>query len=159
MKKVINWDDMQGIRERKLVLAAGVYDILTVAHIRHLEWGAKQGDVLIVGLTPDDKVNKGAQRPCFKLKHRIAQLSALTFVDHIIVNRHFDYCSMIQELKPDFYLKGPDVRRKPTESLEREMDVVIGYGGKVIFSPDKFEFHTTEVLKQYEVEELRGVQE
>ena len=157
-KKVVDWDEMHGIRERTIVLAAGVYDILTIAHIRHLEWGSKQGDVLIVGLTPDDKVNKGKDRPCFKLKHRISQLEALTLVDHIIVNRHNDYCQMIDELRPDFYLKGPDIQTKPTENFEKEREVVLSYGGKIIFSPG-FQFHTTEVLKQYEVEELRGVQE
>ena len=157
-KKVIDWDKLRNIRERTVVLAAGVFDILTVAHIKHLEWGAKQADILVVGLTPDEMVDKGRLRPCFKLRHRIQMISALTFVRHIVINRRYNYCEMIETLQPNFYLKGPDIRRKETLNFKLEKECLLRFGGRVLFSPGNIEFHTTEVLKHYDKEQLNEIE-
>ncbi len=42
-----------------VVLCHGVFDLLHIGHIKHLEAAAAQGDALVVTVTPDQFVNKG----------------------------------------------------------------------------------------------------
>ena len=50
---------------RFVVLAHGVFDLLHIGHIYHLQEARAAGDVLIVTLTADQHVNKGPGRPVF----------------------------------------------------------------------------------------------
>ncbi|MBT6911667.1 MAG: adenylyltransferase/cytidyltransferase family protein, partial [Rhodospirillaceae bacterium] len=49
----------------EVVLAHGVFDLLHMGHVRHLEAARAEGDLLIVTLTADRYVNKGPGRPIF----------------------------------------------------------------------------------------------
>ena len=46
---------------KTIVHCHGVFDLLHIGHIRHLERARRMGDVLVVTVTPDHFVNKG---PC-----------------------------------------------------------------------------------------------
>ena len=46
-------------RGKTIVLAHGVFDLVHMGHVRHLEAAAAEGDVMIVTITPDEFVNKG----------------------------------------------------------------------------------------------------
>ena len=48
---------------KKVVLCHGVFDLLHLGHIRHLQEAKGLGDVLVVTLTEDKFVNKGPNRP------------------------------------------------------------------------------------------------
>ncbi|MGD0615134.1 MAG: adenylyltransferase/cytidyltransferase family protein, partial [Verrucomicrobiota bacterium] len=50
---------------KRIVHCHGVFDLLHIGHIKHLEAARKLGDVLVVTLTPDRFVNKGPHRPAF----------------------------------------------------------------------------------------------
>jgi cytidyltransferase-like protein len=50
---------------KKIVHCHGVFDLLHIGHIKHLEAARKLGDALVVTLTPDRFVNKGPHRPAF----------------------------------------------------------------------------------------------
>jgi cytidyltransferase-like protein len=60
---------------RKVVHCHGVFDLLHIGHIKHLEAARKLGDVLVVTITPDRFVNKGPKR---WLRSRVWTLWALT---------------------------------------------------------------------------------
>ena len=67
-KKILKFDEIskhvQKYRGRKkLVLCHGVFDLLHIGHIKHFEDAKKQGDILIVSITPDKHVNKGPNKP------------------------------------------------------------------------------------------------
>ncbi len=62
---------------RRIVHCHGVFDLLHVGHIRHLEQAKKLGDVLVVTLTPDRFVNKGAGRPAFSEALRAEVVASL----------------------------------------------------------------------------------
>ena len=128
------------------VLCHGVFDILHPGHIRHLEWAKKQGSVLIVSLTADDQVQKGPGRPHFSLYYRMMVVDALQAVDYVVAAKSADAIDVIEKLRPDIYVKGPDIKRNPTAAFIREKDLVKSYGGKVLFSPDDVEFHSTDIL-------------
>ena len=73
-KKIIDLDKLSSLvvkykkRKRKIVLCHGVFDLLHLGHIKHFEEAKKQGDVLIVTVTPDKHVYKGPNKPVFTLK-------------------------------------------------------------------------------------------
>ena len=50
---------------KKVVQTHGVFDLLHVGHIRHLEEARTMGDVLVVTITRDEYVDKGPHRPAF----------------------------------------------------------------------------------------------
>ena len=70
----------------KVVLAHGVFDLLHIGHIRHLEAAANEGDFLIVTLTADKFVNKGPDRPVFSELLRAEAVAALECVDLVSIN-------------------------------------------------------------------------
>jgi hypothetical protein len=47
---------------RKIVHGHGVFDLLQIGHIKHLEAARQLGDALVVTLIPDHFVNKGPHR-------------------------------------------------------------------------------------------------
>src|SRR4051794_27714428 len=49
----------------RVVMAHGVFDLLHMGHLRHLEEARQFGERLIVTVTPDRFVNKGPGRPVF----------------------------------------------------------------------------------------------
>jgi len=50
---------------KRIAHSHGVFDLLHIGHIRHLEQARKLGDVLVVTLTADQYVNRGPHRPVF----------------------------------------------------------------------------------------------
>ena len=75
-------------KSKRIVLCHGVFDLLHVGHIKHLEKAKRYGDKLVVTVTPDKYVNKGPNRPAFNEKLRLEALAALDSVQrtcgHII---------------------------------------------------------------------------
>ena len=74
--------DLTALRgtNKRIVQCHGVFDLLHVGHIRHLEQAKRLGDVLVVTVTPDEFVNKGPHRPAFPAELRAEGLAALDCV-------------------------------------------------------------------------------
>ena len=68
---------------RKVVLCHGVFDLLHMGHVRHLEEARSHGDILIVTITADAYVNKGPGKPVFSAALRAEMLAALSCVDFV----------------------------------------------------------------------------
>ena len=47
----------------KIVHCHGVFDLIHIGHIKHLQSAKNEGDFLVVSLTSDKFVNKGPNRP------------------------------------------------------------------------------------------------
>src|SRR3989304_6298329 len=112
---------------KKVVLAHGVFDMLHVGHIRHLEQAKQMGDVLVVTLTPDKYVNKGPNRPAFPQELRTEVIASLGIVDYVAVNRWPLSVETIKLLKPDIYAKGQDYKaaeKDITGGIVPEMEAV-----------------------------------
>lgn len=133
-----------------VVLCHGCYDILTVSHIRHLEFAKSRGDILVVSVTGDRYVNKGKNRPHFKDEHRAKMLSALNCVDYVTVSNFENALPIINALKPHVYVKGMDT--KITETFKQEREAVEKHHGRVVFSPNVWEQHTSDVMQTLRTE-------
>ena len=55
---------------KKIGLCHGVFDILHIGHINHFLEAKKKCEILIVSLTKDEFINKGPNRPVFKIENR-----------------------------------------------------------------------------------------
>ena len=117
-------------RGEKLVFTNGCFDLIHVGHLRYLEKARCMGDFLVIGLNSDESVRnlKGEGRPFVTEMERAEVLSALVFVDYILIFSDLRPYNLIEKLKPDFHVKGGDYNK---EDLP-EKPLVEQYGGKVV---------------------------
>ncbi|MBI5417864.1 adenylyltransferase/cytidyltransferase family protein [Candidatus Poribacteria bacterium] len=132
--------------KKKIVLAAGCFDVLHVGHIRYLEEARKLGDFLVVGINGDEAINKmkGDGRPYINQDERAEILSALYCVDFVVIYEETTTKNLLMELKPDFYAKGTDYK---AENVPWN-DVVESYGGKVVIVGDPKTHSSTELIER-----------
>ena len=116
---------------KTIVTTNGCFDILHVGHVRYLEKAKELGDVLIIALNSDDSVRrlKGPNRPINNQNDRIEVLSALSFVDYIVLFDETSPADLLAFIKPDIHVKGADYSM---ETLP-ELKVIVENGGRVEF--------------------------
>ena len=121
-----------------IIHAHGVFDLLHVGHIRHLEQAKELGDILVVTITPDRFVNKGPHRPAFTEKLRAHALAALQSVDYVAVTDSPTSVEAIELLKPDTFVKGKEFKefKDMTGAVTHEAEAVKASGGKIKFVGD-----------------------
>lgn len=134
-----------------IVHCHGVFDLMHPGHIRHLEASRREGDVLVVTVTPDEYVNKGPGRPVFNQRLRAETLAALQCVDFVAINECPTAVEAIVLLQPDVYVKGNDyVRRENdiTGKIYDEEQAILSVGGRIHFTDD-ITFSSTHLLNAY----------
>ena len=89
LKKIKTREELRAIVEalksegKVVVQCHGCFDILHPGHFRHLAWAADQGDVLIVTVSADQVLQKGANRPYVPHDLRAENLAAVEVVDTV----------------------------------------------------------------------------
>jgi cytidyltransferase-like protein len=70
---------------RRAVLAQGVFDVIHIGHTTFLRDAKAGGDLLFVGLEPDEsvKLNKGTGRPLHYMDERLQVIAELASVDYV----------------------------------------------------------------------------
>jgi len=154
-KKLVNIKDLNSIRltniNKKIVLTHGVFDIVHIGHIEYLKEAKKFGDLLILSITGKKFVNKGLNRPYFDDDARIRFLCELEIIDFVVLSNDFNSTNIIKNLKPDFYIKGPDYKNKKNDkarNLGIEEKAVKKYGGQLKFTSGKL-FSSTKILNSH----------
>lgn len=114
-------------RNRKLVFTNGCFDVLHQGHRKLLAEAKKLGDVLVVGLNSDASISrlKGNDRPINGSAERIEALSALPFVDAIMVFEQDTPFVLLNKLKPNVLVKGGDYNKNEVIGADLIPDVVI----------------------------------
>jgi rfaE bifunctional protein nucleotidyltransferase chain/domain len=144
-EKLRSMEDLTALADRchasgkKVVLAHGVFDLFHLGHVRHLESAAREGDVLVVSVTPDRFVNKGPGRPVFSARLRGEMLAALECVGAVGISEAPGADEMIRAVRPDVYVKGPDYKDQDgdiTGKINAERAAVEQYGGRIAFTDD-----------------------
>lgn len=118
---------------REIVLTGGIYDILTLGHLRHLEEARMFGDLLIVEMGDDAlaQAAKGPGRPIQPIGTRSALVASLKPVDHVvIVHSEGMKHDIIRALSPCAYVRGSEY----THGTMPEADLVESLGGSVAFT-------------------------
>lgn len=124
----------------KIVLCHGVFDVLHIGHVKYFQSAKRWGDHLVVSITSDRFVNKGPNRPYFTQEIRKNMLEQLSIVDEVVISDSPTSVEIIKKIKPDFYVKGPDYKKKEddvTGGIYEEEQAVIENGGQVVFTDDE----------------------
>jgi rfaE bifunctional protein nucleotidyltransferase chain/domain len=136
---------------KKVVHCHGVFDLLHIGHIKHLEAARKKGDALVVTLTPDRFVNKGPHRPAFPERLRAEALASLMCVDFVAINEWPTAVETIERLKPSFYVKGvvrEGGKRDHTNAIDLEANAVKANGGEMVLT-DEETFSASTLINQF----------
>ena len=95
--------------KKKLVgLCHGVFDNLHYGHVLHFKKAKKAVHKLIVSVTADNYVNKGNNRPFFKINDRVNFIKSLSCVDEVIISDSKNALKSLSIHKPDYYFKGKE---------------------------------------------------
>ena len=131
---------------KRTVLANGCFDILHVGHVRYLEGARRLGEVLVVAINSDRSVRalKGPGRPILSEDERVALVSALRCVDHVVVFDEPDVTRVLEVLRPAVHAKGTDY----TEATVPEREQVVAYGGQVRITGDPKDHSTRDVIRK-----------
>lgn len=89
---------------KSIATVNGSFDLMHAGHLHILKEGAKQADILIVGLNTDRSIQeyKSKKRPLIPLSYRLEMIAAIRYVD---------YATYFDETTPDLFLRiiRPDV--------------------------------------------------
>jgi len=136
---------------KKVVHCHGVFDLLHIGHIKHLEEARSFGDLLVVTITPDEFVNKGPNRPSFTTQLRLEALAALESVDYVAANKWPIAVETIKLLLPNIYCKGPDFKIQTediTGKIFEEEEAIKSVGGEIKYTND-ITFSTSNLLNKF----------
>lgn len=102
------------LNNKKIVFTNGCFDILHSGHISYLEKAKKCGDILIVGLNSDTSIKKlkGESRPINNQVERAILLSAMQFIDYVVIFDEDTPYNLIKKLQPHILVKGADYKNK-----------------------------------------------
>lgn len=111
--------------DRKVVLANGCFDIIHVGHVRYLEEAADHGDFLVVAINDDDSTRrlKGEGRPVMPALERAEILSAMRFVDYVLIFPEDTVDGVLRELRPDVHAKGTDYTVETVPEIETAREI------------------------------------
>ena len=142
MKNIKKWRG----ENKKIVFTNGCFDLIHLGHIEILARSSDFGDKLIIGVNSDLSIKKlkGENRPIIEESSRIKQLSALEFVDAVVLFDEDTPLKLIETIKPDVITKGGDYTAKNIVGNE----VVSQKNGEVIIIPLTQGFSTTSILNK-----------
>ncbi|MCX8197365.1 MAG: D-glycero-beta-D-manno-heptose 1-phosphate adenylyltransferase [Candidatus Micrarchaeota archaeon] len=128
-----------------VVFTNGCFDILHAGHVDYLKKAKMLGDILIVGLNSDKSIKliKGKNRPINNQRCRAKVLSAISYVDYIILFDEENAAKLLKKIKPNIYVKGSDWKNKKLP----EAEIVKSYGGRVVLIDVVERISTTKIIQ------------
>lgn len=128
-------------------LCHGGFDVLHPGHIIHFESAKKLCDVLVVSITSDRFVSsrKGSGRPVFTEQLRAYAVASLSCVDYVVITDYERAMPILEQLRPSYYIKGPDFIGKTTPGITAEREAIARLGGEIKYTNDP-KLSTTEII-------------
>ena len=119
------------IQGQKIVFTNGCFDLFHAGHLEILRQASAMGEVMVVGINSDRSVTriKGPGRPIVAQSDRVELVSALSFVDYVVVFEEDTPLTLIKEVRPDILVKGEDWKGKEVVGEA----IVRARGGRVEF--------------------------
>ncbi len=130
----------------------GCFDLVHPGHLRYLQYARGLGDRLVVSLTGDAAVGKGADRPYIPQELRAENLAALEFVDWVVIDPHPTAVELLDALRPDVYVKGREYADSSDPRFAQEREVVERHGGRVVFHSGDVVFSSTRLIQSLDQE-------
>jgi len=131
----------------QVVHCHGCFDIVHPGHIRYLQFARSLGDILVVSMTGDARIDKQPQRPYIPEELRAENLAALEFVDWVVIDSHPTARDVLSVIKPDIYVKGREYADNDDPRFLEEKRVVEAHGGRVVFSSGEVVFSSSRLIE------------
>jgi rfaE bifunctional protein kinase chain/domain/rfaE bifunctional protein nucleotidyltransferase chain/domain len=153
-RKIVSFDGLLAVRAearadgKTVVHCHGCFDIVHPGHVAHLQFARSLGDVLVVTVSADAQVNKGADRPLIPQELRAGSLAALECVDAVYVNPHPTAVELLGDLRPDVYVKGREYEKSADPRFLAEREIVSRNGGRVVYSSGEVVYSSTALIGQ-----------
>ncbi len=124
--------------KKKIVFVNGLFNVLHPGHLRMLRFASECGNSLVVGVqeSPDGEPH------VLDENSRLESIKATTWVDHAFILRDPPE-NFIAALKPDVVVKGVEHE----DMHNPELEVVKGYGGKLLFNSGDVSYSLAELLR------------
>ena len=135
------------LRGQRVVHCHGCFDLVHPGHVRHLRFARAQGDVLLVSITNDAGVGKGAGRPLIPEELRAENLAELDCVGWVHVCEQSTAVALLEAVRPDVYIKGAEYETNHDPRFQAERACVERHGGRVVFSSGDVVFSSTALIE------------
>ena len=94
------------LKDKKVILAGGCFDLIHFGHLKFLEKASEQGNFLVVALESDEFIKKYKRKlPVHHQKERAEILANLNMVDMIVLLPLFktndDYSKLVKKISPN----------------------------------------------------------
>ena len=98
-----------GNKEKKIVIAGGVFDIIHPGHIHTLNAAKALGGILVVAIATDKTAKKMKKRsPLHNQELRRELVSCLSMVDKAVIGHEDNIFETVKEVKPNIIVLGYD---------------------------------------------------
>ena len=137
----------------RIVLTSGSYDLAHIGHMRYLREARKLGDVLVVGVDSDEKVQarKGKNRPITPEQERAEMLAHSRYADIISIKKQSDEkWALIKLVRPDILVISE--RAGNTEEARQEL---LKYCGEIRELESQAKTSTSAAVRKLQVEVLK----
>lgn len=122
---------------KTIALCHGVFDLVHPGHMIHFEQAGKMADVLVVSITAAEYVRKGPGRPYFGDEMRLRFLSAIEYIDYVLLSQGYTVDDIIEAVEPDIYVKGSEYADEAadiTGKIKEERELVERHGGRIQYT-------------------------
>ena len=100
---------MKAKKKYKIGYTTGVFDMFHIGHLNILKRAKEQCDYLIVGVTTDDLCSSRKNKlPIICEKDRVEIVSAIKYVDKVILQTNMNKIDIIKKYKVDVVFVGSD---------------------------------------------------
>jgi D-beta-D-heptose 7-phosphate kinase/D-beta-D-heptose 1-phosphate adenosyltransferase len=142
--KIVAPEDL-AVRDFKLAIANGCYDLLHAGHIDLLQYAKSSADRLCVLVNSDESVKKikSSSRPIIPLQDRMKMLASIGCVDYVCSFDSETPLEVIKMLRPEILVKGDDWKGKEVAGSE--------FADKVLFFPLVDGISTTKIIEKIKV--------
>lgn len=142
--KVFHIDDFHG---QGGTFTNGCFDIIHKGHIKLFEFchSVSKSNVnnyccpVVVGVNTDSSIRelKGNDRPIIDQDNRVTILSAIRWIDYVVLFDTKSVLPVIEKIKPQILVKGGNYSKKACAVADRIVgeEYIESYGGKVLTGP------------------------
>ena len=138
-------------KNKTIVHSDGLFDILHIGHIRHLEQAKRLGDILIVTITPDRFVKRGPGRPIFTETLRAEAIASLNCVDYVAINSSSTVEDTLRIIKPNIFVRGSEYKKTMPEAaneIANQIKVLQAIGATIAYTED-IAFSSSSLINRY----------
>jgi rfaE bifunctional protein kinase chain/domain len=126
--------------KNKVAFVSGHFNVVHPGHLRLFRFAKECCDYLIIGVESDQVAGEAAHLP---ENIRVEGVQSNIWVNEVILIKK-SVSQTILELKPDVVIKGKEFETRFNE----EQELILEYGGKLIFSSGETIFSSLDLLKK-----------